>query len=214
MPDKLLSADPKAGVLLSADPSAGLAASASAPSSGGGTLTAALISHLTPYVEHALMEFATNPNAAKTGGAIGRAIGAVAPTAAALSNGDPMGVATGVALSGKTSWAGGKAGWFTTKLAQNLSAHIAKIAEEAEPYISKLQPAIATKAVSDLAQLAEPDRKDIGTFGIGASVSDSELMTGLIQKRGMTPQQAAMTIAKGDGKKLSLLMNDYLRARK
>lgn len=92
----------------------------------------------------------------------------------------------------------------------------------AEPVLSRgvsalsrgLSVASGAQGALDLAQMSEPERRDIGFLGIGASVSDQDLMMGLIEKRGMTPQRAAFAVAKGDGAKMSSLMNAYIKAKK
>ena len=75
--------------------------------------------------------------------------------------GGPLGAAGG-------AWAGGKAGWFTGRLAQRLAAPVASAYDAVSPYLPALAPFGAAQGVNDLAQMAEPHRRDIGVFGVAA----------------------------------------------
>lgn len=101
--------------------------------------------------------FATDPNAWKTWKAVGEAIGGVT----GLVKGGPVGAAAGM-------WAGSKVGWRTANAAQKIATAIAptiaRIAKAA-PYMNA---ASGAQGVLDLAQMAEPNRKDIGVMGIGS----------------------------------------------
>ncbi len=118
-------------------------------------------------------EVVTNPNLPKMGANAGRLIGGVAPTLVEAAQGNGMGALTAAALSGKTAWAGSKAGWFTAKLAQQLGIPVAKVAEAIAPYAAGLSTLSGAQGVNDLAQMAEPNRSDIGIFGIGKSNTDT-----------------------------------------
>lgn len=107
--------------------------------------------------------------------------------------------------------------------AEAAKAPVVSATRAAAPAVSRNVTGAVSRALSvasgvqgalDLAQMAEPERRDIGFFGIGASMSDQDVMMGLIEKRGMTPQQAALAVAHGDGNKMSSLMNAYIKAQK
>lgn len=154
-----------------------------------------------PIAAHAAMEVATSPNAAKAGSAIGQIIGGVD---GALKAG-PMGAAGG-------AWTGGKAGWFTGKLAQKLAAPIAGVAEKIAPYAQTLSTLSGAQGIADLAQMAEPNRKDIGFLGIGPSVPDLEVLQKAVA-HGANPGQAAAQIVNGDPQRFGALMTTYMKSR-
>lgn len=112
-----------------------------------------------PAAANAAMHVATSPNAGKIGSMLGQITGGIE----GAMKGGPMGAAGGV-------WAGGKAGWFTGKLAQRLAAPVASGLEKVAPYAQALSTLGGAQGVNDLAQMAEPNRKDIGFLGMGPSV--------------------------------------------
>lgn len=182
---------------------------------GGNTdsaLVGALTEHLMSYVPKILMNAATHPGLKEAFGALGNLGGLVGAVGEGIATGHPL---AGLAAAGPAAWAGGKGGYRLGYLTQKFALPMSKVAEEIAPYIKELASrAVAGQGINDWAQMAEPDRKDIGVMGIGHSVSDQELMDGLITKRGMTPQQAAMAVAQGDGRKLASLMNAHIKAMK
>lgn len=193
-------------------------------------LTAAIMEHLAPYIHKGLEELATNPNVMKTGAKIGRVIGGLsAPIGGALEAG-PAGFLMGSAAASKSAWAGGKTGWFTGKMLQNIAAslepHVKSIAEAVSPY---LHEGIGAQSALDLAQMADPDRKDIGVLGVGKTVDASAPPNQEQRKRqqaaeldylkaaikdGQTPQAAAKQLAKGDMTRYAALMSLYMKAPK
>lgn len=122
-----------------------------------------------PGASRLATEAVTNPNLPKMGAAAGRLIGGVAPTLVEAAQGNGMGALTAAALSGKTAWAGSKAGWFTAKLAQQLGIPVAKLADAIAPYAAGLSTLSGAQGVGDLAQMADPKREDIGILGVGKS---------------------------------------------
>jgi hypothetical protein len=66
--------------------------------------------------------------------------------------------------------AGGKTGARVAPAVQKLAAPVASIIERATPYVQALTTLSGAQGVLDLAQMAEPTRKDIGTLGIGKTV--------------------------------------------
>lgn len=154
MPDKLLSADPKAGMLLSADPTVGIK-----PAENDEHPFLHTIATVTgvgmPVMRNLLEHLATNPNVAKTAATIGRAVGGLAPPIAGAVEGGPIGLLAGIAAASKGAWAGGKTGWFTGKMLQGMAAPLARAATAVEPYM----PAIAMLAQEGdtLERLNTPD---------------------------------------------------------
>lgn len=113
-----------------------------------------------PAAATGAMELATNPAVPQMAATAGRVAGAIAP----VVKYGPVGLLG----SAKGSWAGGKAGWFTGKLAQNVAAPVAGALEKAAPYAKTLSQIGGVQGALDLAQMAEPDRRDIGTLGVAA----------------------------------------------
>lgn len=128
-------------------------------------------------------EVATNPALPKTAASIGRITGAIAPAIAGGIEGGPVGGAAGLMAAAKGSWLGGKTGYFTGKLIQNAAIPVAKGLEAIAPVASALSGAAG---VGDLAQMAEPNRKDIGFLGLGPSVNvpgaEPPLINGLLAR--------------------------------
>jgi hypothetical protein len=123
-----------------------------------------------PALASAAGELATNPNVPKVAAKIGRVVGGIAPIIAGAKEGGPVGAMVGVAASSKGAWAGGKTGWFTGKLAQSVAAPVAKILETTLPYARAISNAAGPQGILDLAQMADPNRTDIGFLGAGKSV--------------------------------------------
>lgn len=107
-----------------------------------------------------LADFGTSPTAAGMGAKAGRAVAAVTSLPAALSGlGDPA----------KAAYAGGKVGWFNTKLAQDVARPVSTMLEKAAPLAEALGNVGAATNITGLAQTLEPNRTDIGMAGIGPS---------------------------------------------
>jgi hypothetical protein len=87
-----------------------------------------------------------------------------------------MGGLIGLAGAAKGAWLGGKTGWFTGKLAQSAAMPVAKVLDAVAPYAQSLATLGGAQSLLDLAQVAEPNRQDIGTLGIsvGQPRSDAE----------------------------------------
>lgn len=147
-----------------------------------------------PAAAAGAMELATNPAVPQAAAAIGRTAGAIIPTAGELLAGNPAAAIAAAAAASKTSWAGGGAGWGLGKLAQKAAAPLgagnlgpaaalAKIA----PYAQTLGTLGGAQNVLGLAQMADPDRQDIGTLGVGPSVKAGAIP--------MTPELVKMPVA-------------------
>lgn len=153
-------------------------------------------------------EVATNPNVPRMAANAGRVIGAVAPIATGAAAGGPMGAAVGVAGAAKGSWLGGKTGYFTGKLAQQAAAPVANILEKAAPVANAVARIAGPQGLLDLAQVAEPNRKDIGFLGMGATPDNLTVLKAAV-KKGANPTQAAAQLAKGDPKLFAALLTAY-----
>lgn len=112
-------------------------------------------------------EIATNPGLPKATASAGRIIGAIAPVVEGGHAAGVGGAMAGGALAAKGSWLGGKAGYFTGKMAQDAAMPIAKGLGTVAQAASTLSGA---QGVNDLAQMVEPGRRDIGFLGVGPSV--------------------------------------------
>ncbi len=124
---------------------------------------------LVPRAATAAMEMATNPNVAKVAGTVGKVIGATAAPVVGAMKGGPLGALAGAAEMGKAAWAGGGTGWFTGKTLQSAAMPVAKALEAVKPYAQALSTLGGAAGVGDLAQMAEPNRKDIGFLGLSTN---------------------------------------------
>lgn len=122
----------------------------------GGALTMKAAASAVPLAGRVAEEVATNPNLPRTVATIGRGVGAVE---GAMKSG-PLAIGPG-------AWAGGKAGWFTGKAVQGAAGPVSRAIEAVAPYAQALSTASGAQGALDLAQMAEPNRKDIGMLGIG-----------------------------------------------
>lgn len=121
-----------------------------------------------PALRRAAEEAATNPNLPKIGSAAGQIVGGIQ---GAMRS--PLDAAGG-------AWAGGRAGYFTGKLAQRLAAPVANAMEAVTPYAQTLGTLSGAQGVNDLAQMAEPNRQDIGFLGVGSSAPTDQNHPALI----------------------------------
>lgn len=137
------------------------------PESDSGAVVMRGAAAVAPAIERGVVNFATSPNVPKMAAKAGRIIGGAAPVIGGAVKMGPAGAAIGAAGAAQGAWAGGKAGWFTGKLAQNLLMPVARAAEVLAPYAQALSTLSGAQGVLDLAQMAEPNRKDIGFFGVG-----------------------------------------------
>lgn len=147
-----------------------------APQGSNAALGMAAAAKAVPAAATGAMELATNPAVPKAAAAIGRTAGAIIPTAGELLAGNPAAAIAAAAAAGKTSWAGGGAGWGLGKLAQKAAAPLgagnlgpAAALEKVAPYARTLATMSGIQGGLDLAQIAEPERKDIGTLGLGGT---------------------------------------------
>lgn len=117
------------------------------------TLATAALPTVASAAGKGITELATNPNVPKVAASAGRGIGAAAPLAAAVAKavaGDPVGAAYSAAATAPSSWAGGKVGWFSGKLAQGAALSIVNAVDKAK---SAIEAGIApSKAAMDASE--------------------------------------------------------------
>lgn len=183
-------------------------ASAPGPSGTSTGLTLAAISKLSPKAAWELMRFGTSPTAAATGGKVANA----ATTLAAAGHGVMTGNPSQVIAAPLEGWAAGKGGYFGTKALQGAARGTSAVLEKAAPVIDALAKVGAVQGALDLAQMAEPNRKDIGVLGVGGSLPDLQVLTAAVAK-GANPAQAAAQIANGDMSRFGKLMTAYMQSR-
>lgn len=139
-----------------------------APSDGGGLSLSALKSAV-PAMARGSRAFVDSPAVPRVTAAAGRVLGGLAPIVGGASQAGLGGAAIGMAGSANGAWAGGKTGWFTGKMLQRLAHPVASGLEAVAPYAQALGTLSGAQGVGDLAQMAEPNRRDIGVMGIGAT---------------------------------------------
>lgn len=134
-----------------------------------------------PKIASATADFATSPTAPKVGATIGRVIGGAAPIIGGAVKGGAGGAAIGTAGAAHGAWAGGKTGYFTTKLLQSMASPVAgPLMQAAGPVSKALGAASGALGVGDLASMAEPNRMD--TTILGKSMSNDDIM-GILQRK-------------------------------
>lgn len=146
------------GAIPAANASASPKAKTWTPSPSGALALATTGKAVAPTAQ-ALAEFGTNPGVAKTAATAGRVVGGLTSLPAGLS---------GFGSVQKGAYAGGKAGYFTGKMAQDMARPVSTALEKLAPYAQALSTASGAQGALDLAQMAEPDRKDIGFLGVGS----------------------------------------------
>lgn len=184
-------------------------------------LTLAALSKMTPAAANEALRFATSPTAAKTGGALARG----ATTLGAVGHGLATRNVSEVLAAPMAGWAAGKGGYFLTQGMQAMAKPVASALEKVAPYAEKVAAIAGPQGVLDLAQMAEPNRKDIGFLGVGPSVNIPPQQAKAITDQsyvdavkwwgtqGKNPSQAAALIAKGDPKIFGAVMTAYMQAR-
>ncbi len=157
-------------------------------------------------------DFATSPTAAKTLGSVARG----ATTLAAMGHGLATGSPTEVLAAPMEGWAAGKGGYFLGKGMQSVAAPVASALEKAAPYAQGLGTLSGVQGALDLAQMAAPQRKDIGFLGVGTGdpgdPNHPALLNLIASKigdavkylvdKGMSEKQAVMTVLNAKAKGL------------
>lgn len=147
----------------------------------------------------ALAEFGTNPNVARGAATAGRLVGGLTSMPAGLS---------GFGSVQKGAYAGGKAGYFTGKMLQDIARPVSTALEKLIPYAQTAATVSGAQGALDLAQMAEPNRQDIGFLGMAGkgSASDQASVIGAQIKalvtQGMAPGEAARTVYNAWAKQL------------
>ncbi len=137
------------------------------PVSGtGGAVLSAIGSGL-PAAANAVEDFATSPTAAQAGGALARGL----TTAGEIGRGIFTGSPADILAAPRVGWAAGKGGYWLTKGAQSIARPIAGTLQMVAPYGPAVSAVGGAANVGQLAQMAEPNRRDIGFLGAGPSVN-------------------------------------------
>ena len=138
------------------------------------------------------------------------------------------GVATGnapeVIMSPIAAWQAGKGGYFLGKGLQSAASPVANALNKAASYAPVMGAAAAAQGVGDLAQMVEPNRKDIGVLGVGRpaeaanEISAESLQDDLKTMRkliadGKSEIQALKEVASGNPQKWGRLMTLYVQSR-
>ncbi len=133
-----------------------------AQGSGGGLPMFAAAKAVKPVAD-ALYELGSNPDAGKALGNLVKnatTLGGVVHGAATLNPAE-------VIAAPKVGWAAGRGGYWLGKNAQSVIQPVATALDaSAKPIASALTKASGAQGLLDLAQMAEPTRKDIGTLGV------------------------------------------------
>lgn len=113
--------------------------------------------------------------------------------------------------------ASGRASLVPAEAATQTAAPVTAAAKAAAPSLvgriaRGVSLASGAQGLLDLAQMAEPNRKDIGFLGIAGSMPDLEVLTKAVA-HGANPAQAAAQIANGDMARFGKLMTAYMQSR-
>lgn len=170
----------------------------------GALATSGAASMVGPTAVKALEAFGTSPTAAKTAGALARG----ATTLGALGHGVATGNLSEIVAAPLAGWQAGKGGYFLGKGAQSIARPMATALEKVAPIVQGLSAIGGAQGVGDLAQMAEPNRQDIGFLGMAGkgSASDQAAVIGAqikaLTAQGMKPGDAARTVYNAWAKQL------------
>lgn len=196
--------------------------------SAGIAVPLALAAAALPAASQGAMSIATNPNLWKTGAAIGEAAGGIGGFLGGLKGSmpafeAPMGAAAGM-------YAGRKAGWRLANVAQRVAKPLASVAEKIGPEASKVLGMLGgAQGVLELAQMAEPNRQDIGMLGLGktadpaavkakAAAAQQAYVGRLVDQTkadiasGTAPSKAAMKASGGVPSLFALIMGHIMKS--
>lgn len=137
----------------------------------GEALQMAAAGQAVPIAANLAARVATSPTLLKTATMIGRMVGGAAPVVAGMASGNPIAAATGVMASGRGAAAGGKAAGLTGRLIQSAAPPVARALDAARPYAQTLGTLSGAQGVNEIAQMMEPNRRDIGVLGVGPSAN-------------------------------------------
>lgn len=159
-----------------------------------------------PWLQRAAEEVATHPNTVSAGKRTGEVVGGLI----GLGQGGPV---TGAPLG---MIAGEKSGELAAKTAQRLAVPVAKIGERLAPYAQAISTLSGAQGVNDIAQMAEPTRRDIGFMGIGATQyvpgQQPALVNLLLMKLSEAVQQL-MARGMSQGEALKTIMNQKVKGQ-
>lgn len=113
-------------------------------------------------------QVATNPSFPAAVATGGRVVGGLAPIAAGLWKGGLYPALAGMVASGFGANRGARSGRFVGQALQKAAVPFATLADKAATVANKANPLIAAQGALDLAQMAEPQRRDIGFLGLSA----------------------------------------------
>lgn len=170
---RYLSTDPNWGNSVDAEASAQAQSSADAePSANTGQQVLSAAALAARPGANAIVDVATNPNIPKMAAKAGRIIGATAPVVGGAMTGGAAGGPTGAVGGGmvgatqaaKGAWIGGRTGWFTGKLAQDLLMPVAKVATKIAPYLETMGMIAGASGVYDLVPMRQKFEADWSKF--------------------------------------------------
>ena len=118
-----------------------------------------------PVTAKAAAALSASPNAAKIGGALARG----GTTLAGVIHGAATRNIPEIVSAPIAGWQAGKGGYWLTKGLQRVAAPVGKALEKVAPYAQTLSTLSGAQGLNDLAQMAEPGRRDIGFLGFGPS---------------------------------------------
>jgi hypothetical protein len=120
-----------------------------------------------PAAASGLASFAASPAVPKAFGAVARG----ATTVGGLLHGAYTGNFPEIVASPIAGWQAGKGGYFLGKMAQSIAKPASGLLQSVAPYAQTLSTLGGVQGGLDLAQMADPNRKDIGFLGMGPSVN-------------------------------------------
>lgn len=196
----------------------------SSPASPAGSplpATAAITAAAVPTAARVAAEIATNPNVPRLAASAGRAMGAIAPIVGGTAEGGPLGGLIGVGAAAKGAWAGGKAGWFTGKLAQNVAAPVANGLEAIAPYASAFAAMSGVQGEADISKQAAEDMKNNPDWPRTPSGKQQSAMSAIadaIEKTkqaiadGTAPSRAALMASGGSPSIFAGVMSHFMKS--
>lgn len=115
-----------------------------------------------PAVQRTIEEVATHPAVTDAGQGLGKLLGGIVGL-----KGGYLGMKTGETVGSAT-------GRGAAALAQRGAGSAVPLLERLAPYAQTLSTASGAQSLLDLAQMAEPNRRDIGVLGVGSDVARSD----------------------------------------
>lgn len=140
--------------------------------SSKGGLVGVAISEAVPAAGKGLAAFAASPEAPKVMGAVARGL----TTAGGVIGGVATASPAQVLAASREGWLAGKGAYFLGKGLQSVSRPVANALKTIAPYMQTVGTLSGAQTALDVAQMAEPTRKDIGVLGVtmGDAMPDPE----------------------------------------